>query len=397
MNAHSHDVINATLEANQTYIDTEEPPIEAELIAPSAISKAGLLTQDGSPTHYYVEPLKALQQSPIHSYKHPTGEDRGRPLVDRSSRDQRFVIPTQYHEFTTNRGVNVVVGSTYKQLVLNPKHDCLLHLYSDRSPETRAVAANFAAVGEMLQGTAMLRVCKIDIDANAYNPSISFVEFGPSIRFFCNKEGEQTTVTYKGNNTVESLLEFVNNNARSKINIEDCLQRIAKRQEEQHLKLFKKVVLIKSSQHFETLVTKRDDSELVVCQFTASWFGPFNKAHTQFAQLSTQYSCTFVRVNVDELPPLHPSELTAQRLAQSTTGSIEPSSNHTPTKHAAKPPTEDDLLISTTLPCYEFYRDGKVVDVIQKSANDIPNTALCRLLAKWGVSMRSTTTTGEGT
>jgi len=108
--------------------------------------------------------------------------------------------------------VKVVVGSTFDQIVSDPKKDVLVEFYAPWCGHCKSLEPKYSKLGKKLETVESVVIAKIDATANDYPPEYEVSGY-PTIFFKPAGEGAKP-VKYEGERETADLLQFVKKNAK---------------------------------------------------------------------------------------------------------------------------------------------------------------------------------------
>jgi len=113
-----------------------------------------------------------------------------------------------------NGPVTVIVGTTFKEIVLDTSKDVLVEFYAPWCGHCKSLAPIFEQLGSAFEDSENIIIAKIDSTANDVDHPAVHVQGFPTIIFF-GADNKDAPVVYEGERDLESLKAFVQENAKA--------------------------------------------------------------------------------------------------------------------------------------------------------------------------------------
>jgi len=107
---------------------------------------------------------------------------------------------------TNDEPVKVVVGNSFKDIVLDPTKDVLVEFYAPWCGHCKTLVPIYNELGEHFKDSTTVVIAKMDATAND-NPSVEISGF-PTIYFFPAGDKSQP-LSFEGDRTVEGFVSFI--------------------------------------------------------------------------------------------------------------------------------------------------------------------------------------------
>lgn len=107
--------------------------------------------------------------------------------------------------------VTIVVGSTFQEIVFNPKADVLIEFYSPWIEECKSLEPKYKELAKKYKKNKKLVIAKFDVTANDSPLEFQFSDF-PTIFFVAAGEGRKVE-KYEGKMEVKHFVKFLERKA----------------------------------------------------------------------------------------------------------------------------------------------------------------------------------------
>lgn len=219
-----------------------------------------------------------------------------------------------------HENLTLVVANAFEEIVLNPNCDVFLDAFTEWCPLSQLVNPIMIKLAYVLQDYAStIKICKMNCDENdmvsdylpieqvlpilKFFPAIPQIQSGTEDLATLHRKKLQLSMVYNNKRNFEDILEFIIENASTKVDRRIIEQRIAQYDQIQ----LRNVTKIETTQQWNSIFQefKSQQNGFLVVYYMAAWCAPCRVMNTKFAEWSQQfqssgYPIQFIQIDIDK-------------------------------------------------------------------------------------------------
>jgi len=133
-----------------------------------------------------------------------------------------------------NGPVKVIVGHSFKDIVLDPSKDVFLELYAPWCGHCKSLAPIWEQLATLLTNEPDIVIAKIDATANDLDPKYEKVHMYPTLHLYKRNDKDHPVIYHNKDRSLDSLLQFLKENGSVSTNVSAAAEKKGHKDKHKH-------------------------------------------------------------------------------------------------------------------------------------------------------------------